>query len=99
MHTGTDVAVSAGASETDAVQSLAAGATAFLPKPIDFWRLLSQVAALLNVEWSEEVPGAQAAGTGPNGCIHPRSFHRDLDRAAARENRSTTPPGATRRQA
>ncbi|KAA1009647.1 response regulator [Paraburkholderia panacisoli] len=58
------VAVSAGAAGTDAAQSLAAGATAFLPKPIDFSRLLSQVAAVLNVEWSDELQEAQATEQG-----------------------------------
>ena len=56
------VAVSAGASGSDAAQSLAAGANAFLPKPIDFNRLLSKVAALLNIEWSDEVRQAEVAG-------------------------------------
>ena len=55
------VAVSAGASGADAAQSLAAGANAFLTKPIDFNGLLSKVAALLNIEWSDEIRGAQAA--------------------------------------
>jgi CheY-like chemotaxis protein len=58
------VAVSAGASGSDAAKSLAAGANAFLSKPIDFSGLLSQIAALLNIEWSDEVPGSQAAGAG-----------------------------------
>ncbi len=57
------VAVSAGASRTDAAQSLAAGANAFLAKPIDFSGLLSQVAALLHLEWSDEA--AEAPVTGP----------------------------------
>ncbi|MCX4177604.1 MULTISPECIES: ATP-binding protein [Paraburkholderia] len=58
------VAVSAGASGSDAAKSLAAGANAFLSKPVDLSRLLSQVAALLNIEWSDEVPQTQAAGAG-----------------------------------
>ncbi|SEK11081.1 ATP-binding protein [Paraburkholderia diazotrophica] len=58
------VAVSAGASRTDAAQSLAAGANAFLAKPIDLNGLLSQVAALLNVEWSDEATEAQVSGPG-----------------------------------
>jgi len=56
------VAVSAGASGSDAAQSLAAGANAFLPKPIDFNGLLSKVAALLNIEWSDEIRQAEVAG-------------------------------------
>ncbi|EEA01859.1 PAS/PAC sensor hybrid histidine kinase, partial [Burkholderia sp. H160] len=58
------VAVSASASGTDAAQSLAAGANAFLAKPIDFGRLLSHVAALLNVEWIDEATEAPVTGAG-----------------------------------
>ncbi|MCX4151394.1 MULTISPECIES: ATP-binding protein [Paraburkholderia] len=58
------VAVSAGASGSDAAKSLAAGANAFLSKPVDLSRLLSQVAALLNIEWNDEVPQTQTAGAG-----------------------------------
>jgi CheY-like chemotaxis protein len=57
------IAVSASASGTDATKSLAAGANAFLPKPIDFSGLLTQVAALLKVEWTYELPRAQAAAS------------------------------------
>ncbi|CAB3714714.1 ATP-binding protein [Paraburkholderia rhynchosiae] len=56
------VAVSAGASGSDAARSLAAGANAFLSKPVDFSGLLSQISALLNIEWSDEVPQTQATG-------------------------------------
>jgi PAS domain S-box-containing protein len=55
------IAVSAGASGSDAAKSLAAGANAFLSKPIDFSVLLSQIAALLNIEWSDQGPQTQAA--------------------------------------
>ncbi|HEX7911434.1 MAG TPA: ATP-binding protein [Paraburkholderia sp.] len=58
------IAVSAGASGSDATKSLAAGANAFLSKPIDFSGLLSQIAVLLNIEWSDEVPQTQAAVAG-----------------------------------
>jgi PAS domain S-box-containing protein len=58
------VAVSAGASGSDAAKSLAAGANAFLSKPVDFGRVLSQLAALLNIEWSNDDPETQAAGAG-----------------------------------
>lgn len=58
------IAVSAGASGSDAAKSLAAGANAFLSKPIDFSGLLSQIAALLNIEWSDEVPQTQATVAG-----------------------------------
>jgi PAS domain S-box-containing protein len=58
------VAVSAGASGSHAKNSLAAGANAFLSKPIDFSELLSQIAALLNIEWNDEMPETQAAAVG-----------------------------------
>lgn len=58
------VAVSAAASGSNARNSLAAGANAFLSKPIDFSELLSQIAALLNIEWNDEIPETQAAGAG-----------------------------------
>ncbi|TKC91817.1 response regulator [Trinickia terrae] len=58
------VAVSAGASGSDVEKSLAAGANAFLAKPIDFSGLVSQITVLLNVEWLDEAPKAQAAGAG-----------------------------------
>lgn len=55
------ISVSASTSGTDAAKSLAAGANAFLPKPIDFGGLLAQIAALLKVEWTYELPGPQYA--------------------------------------
>ncbi|CAB3781550.1 ATP-binding protein [Paraburkholderia caffeinilytica] len=62
------VAVSAGASGAAAAQSLAAGANAFLSKPIDFDELLSKVAALLNIEWSDEASRAEVAGPGESAA-------------------------------
>jgi PAS domain S-box-containing protein len=59
------IAVSASASGTDASKSLAAGANAFLPKPIDLGGLLSQVAALLKVEWSDEPAATPRDASGP----------------------------------
>ena len=35
----------------DEEKSLAAGVNAFLPKPVDFGRLLAQIRVLLNLEW------------------------------------------------
>ncbi|TFE36781.1 response regulator [Paraburkholderia dipogonis] len=54
------VALSAGASGSDAARSLAAGANAFLSKPVEFSALLSKIATLLSIEWTSEVPQAQA---------------------------------------
>jgi PAS domain S-box-containing protein len=48
------IAVSASASGTDEASSLAAGANAFLAKPINLGRLLSQIGSLLNLAWLEE---------------------------------------------
>ncbi|OAJ56089.1 hybrid sensor histidine kinase/response regulator [Paraburkholderia ginsengiterrae] len=58
------IAVSAGASGSDTAKSLAAGANAFLSKPIDFSGLLLQIAALLNIEWGDEVPQTQGTVAG-----------------------------------
>jgi len=46
------IVLSANASGADQRESLAAGANAFLPKPIDFERLLPQIAALLGLTWT-----------------------------------------------
>ncbi len=46
------IAISASASESDARKSLEAGVSAFLPKPIDFGRLLAQIATLLKLDWT-----------------------------------------------
>ena len=45
------MALSASSSATDVDKTLAAGANAFLPKPVDFNRLLTEMAALLGLEW------------------------------------------------
>jgi CheY-like chemotaxis protein len=52
------IAISASASGSDAAKSLAAGANAFLPKPVDYRALLSQIAKLLDLEWSDAIAGA-----------------------------------------
>ena len=46
------IAVSASPSGTDEKRSLDAGVNAFLPKPVDFDRLLAKIAALLGLEWT-----------------------------------------------
>lgn len=50
------IAISAGASDINRESSLAAGVNAFLPKPIDFGILLTQVAELLKLNWIYELP-------------------------------------------
>jgi len=53
------IVLSANASGADRQQSLGAGADAFLPKPIDFERLLPEIANLLDLTWTRrELPAA-----------------------------------------
>jgi len=59
------LAVSANVSGSDEAKCLAAGANAFLPKPIDFDRLLQQLGTLLQLTWSVEQPLAAGEETGP----------------------------------
>ena len=47
------IAVSANASGRDEARSLAAGASAFLPKPIAMDRLLAKVGELLELRWTQ----------------------------------------------
>jgi PAS domain S-box-containing protein len=54
------IAVSASASGTDESSSLAAGANAFLAKPVNLGRLLSQIGSLLKLTWLEE-PAAHSS--------------------------------------
>lgn len=55
------IAISASVTEEDAKQCLAAGMNAFLPKPVDFGKLLPQIAAQLNLAWHYEREPAQPA--------------------------------------
>jgi signal transduction histidine kinase/DNA-binding LacI/PurR family transcriptional regulator/DNA-binding NarL/FixJ family response regulator len=56
------VIVSASASLSDRQQAVAAGADAFVPKPIDFERLLAEVGQLLQLEWvTTSLPQADKA--------------------------------------
>jgi signal transduction histidine kinase/DNA-binding NarL/FixJ family response regulator len=50
------IAISASTSDSDARQCLAAGMNAFLPKPVDFGKLLPQIAELLQLKWRYELP-------------------------------------------
>ncbi|HEX6706188.1 MAG TPA: ATP-binding protein [Albitalea sp.] len=62
------IVVSANASGADRQASLAAGANGFLPKPIDFERLLPEVAGLLGLTWtyrSVAAPTADPDAAGP----------------------------------
>ena len=53
------IAISASASGGDEASSLAAGASAFLPKPISLARLLAQIGSLLKLTWIEAPVTAQ----------------------------------------
>ncbi|MBI1891239.1 MAG: AAA family ATPase [Burkholderiales bacterium] len=57
------IVVSASASEEDQLRSLAAGANAFLPKPVEPERLLRQIGELLHLEWEYEPDAAESAET------------------------------------
>jgi CheY-like chemotaxis protein len=58
------IAMSASASRGDEQQSLAAGADAFVPKPIDLHKLLTQIALLLKLKWTYALPTAQSDAQG-----------------------------------
>jgi CheY-like chemotaxis protein/anti-sigma regulatory factor (Ser/Thr protein kinase) len=61
------IAVSASPSGTDEKRSLDAGVNAFLPKPVDFDRLLEKIAALLGLEWTYATAPATAPATAQQG--------------------------------
>jgi CheY-like chemotaxis protein len=52
------IAISASASGDNEADSLAAGANAFLPKPVDLRALLTQIGTLLKLSWTYGQPGA-----------------------------------------
>jgi PAS domain S-box-containing protein len=55
------IAMSASASSSDECNSLAAGASAFVPKPIDLDALMMQIAALLKLNWTYEPHATSSA--------------------------------------
>ena len=55
------IAISASTSGGDEASSLEAGASGFLPKPINLERLLSQIGTLLKLEWIVMLPRTQLA--------------------------------------
>ena len=55
------IVVSANASSADQQQSMEAGANAFLAKPIDFDRLLPEMARLLGLKWKQRTAAAPAS--------------------------------------
>jgi signal transduction histidine kinase/ligand-binding sensor domain-containing protein/DNA-binding NarL/FixJ family response regulator len=60
------IGVSASASGSDAAAHLAAGANAFLPKPVAFSRLLAEMGTLMNIEWVYGSRAAEIAKTVSN---------------------------------
>jgi DNA-binding NarL/FixJ family response regulator len=58
------IAISADASGSNEASALAAGANAFLTKPIDWDNLLARIAALLRLEWTCE---PRESGPAPRG--------------------------------
>jgi signal transduction histidine kinase/DNA-binding NarL/FixJ family response regulator len=52
------IAMSASASGSDAQMSLVAGVNAFVPKPIDLHKLLTQIATVLKLNWTYEPQAA-----------------------------------------
>ena len=63
------IAVSASASGDNEASSLAAGANAFLPKPVDLERLLTQIGALLKLTWTYELPLGGAPQQEASGSL------------------------------
>jgi len=67
------IAISANASVADGKRCIAAGADAFLAKPIDRNRLLEQIAEQLGLQWILEAPAshAQPHGEGADSLVAP----------------------------
>src|SRR6185295_18292763 len=57
--------VSAGATADDQRNGLEVGANAYLPKPIDMQRLLTEMGRLLGLTWLPAADQAPADGTAP----------------------------------
>lgn len=58
------IVVSASATDQDRADSLAAGATAFLPKPVEHRDLLREIGAALGLAWIAEAPARPANAPG-----------------------------------
>jgi len=65
------IAISASTSSNDERSSLAVGVNVFLTKPIDFDKLLANVAQLLQLDWRYELPGAGIAVTAIGPFVAP----------------------------
>ncbi|HEX6705988.1 MAG TPA: ATP-binding protein [Albitalea sp.] len=71
LHEVPVIAVSASASAADQRESLAVGANAFLPKPVDFDSLLAEIGSLLKLHWVHRPPGGGAAADGSDMVAPP----------------------------
>jgi len=78
------IAVSASSSGTNEKNSLAAGVDAFLSKPVDFDKLLAQIAALLALKWTyaPQAPSAAAGASQEPPLAVPASEMSELHRLA-----------------
>ncbi|RDK00996.1 ATP-binding protein [Paraburkholderia lacunae] len=78
------VAVSASSSGSDEKNSLAAGVNAFLSKPVDFDKLLAQIAALLSLTWTyaPQAPSVAPAASQERQLAVPAAEMSELHRLA-----------------
>jgi signal transduction histidine kinase/DNA-binding NarL/FixJ family response regulator len=65
------IVISANASPADRQAAMAAGADAFLPKPIAFGRLMPELARLLGLSWTHRHAAAAEAAEGPAPLVAP----------------------------
>jgi signal transduction histidine kinase/DNA-binding response OmpR family regulator len=81
------IAISASTSGGDKESSLAAGANAFQPKPIDFGILLPQIASLLKLNWTYALPPAGPAQEheAPGPLLAPPAQEMEILHRLARE--------------
>jgi signal transduction histidine kinase/DNA-binding LacI/PurR family transcriptional regulator/DNA-binding response OmpR family regulator len=70
------VAVSASVTEADRATSLAAGANAFVPKPIRQAELLEQIGRLLNMDWVKAKLVAESEEAVPQAALPPDEAQR-----------------------
>ena len=80
------IAVSASASGADQARGLAAGASAFLPKPIDLEQLLQKIGHLLSLTWVSEAPAHAQHGDEAAPVAPPRDELATLQRLARTGN-------------
>jgi CheY-like chemotaxis protein len=83
------IAASANASDSEKSESLEAGVTTYISKPIDLTRLVQQVGALLQIEWNydEAAERADSQDENPGSLIFPpREEVEALHQAALRGN-------------